>query len=450
MIGMGASGMAAAILADSLGGRVFVSDCNRRERLTDQIGRLKVAGIPFEVQGHTERLLESDYIIVSPGVPSEIDIIRKAEARGIPVFSEIEFASWVWTGKVAGITGSNGKTTTTTLISEILSASGMDARACGNIGLPFAEVALQPREEAVAVVEVSTFQLERIADFRPDVAVILNLTADHLDRHGTFDIYKALKYRITENQQGDDTLVLNADDSTIAGDQIVSRAKRRYFSVQDNPQWDTFVREGRLYGRREDTEVMIIAAGEVRIPGPHNLQNAAAAACVAMEFGVEIDFIRKVLRSFAGVEHRLEKVARIGGVDFINDSKATNVDSVCYALRSVDTPVYLIAGGRDKGSAYDPIIRYGQSRIQGMVLIGEAKEKMIAALGSHFSSWLADSLEEAVVKCFEMARPGDTVLLSPGCASFDMFENFEHRGRVFKAAVANLRNASKRDERVSD
>ncbi|MFQ5452949.1 MAG: UDP-N-acetylmuramoyl-L-alanine--D-glutamate ligase [Candidatus Zixiibacteriota bacterium] len=449
IVGMARSGVAAALLADHFSGIPFVSDVKKPALLTAQIKQLKDMKIPFETNGHTERLLQCDYMIVSPGVPLSIDIIIKAREKGIPVFSEIEFASWVCKGKIIAVTGSNGKTTTTSLLGELFTAGGYDTYIGGNIGLPFSEFALKVPSNGVAIIEVSNFQLETIADFSPDTALILNLTPDHLDRYDSFDDYKKAKYRITENQTVQQSLILNYDDSEITGDTISTKAQVYYFTTTDSSQTHTFVRDEKLYCRKKNQEVAVINCSEILIPGPHNLQNAVAAASAAILYGIPPETIRKVLHAFPGVEHRMENAGKVAGISFINDSKATNVDSVCFALRSVDTKLYLIAGGRDKGADFTPIIQYGKNKIKGVIAIGEAKEKIINTFGQAFPVQFADSLEDAVKKMFETAIPGETILLSPGCASFDMFENFEHRGKVFKEAVANLRKGKNENEALS-
>jgi len=295
----------------------------------------------------------------------------------------------------------------------------------------------------VAVVEVSNFQLETIADFKPFVASILNITPDHLDRHGTMDAYKKIKYRITENQDSGDVFILNAEDEVSSGDTIESKATRLLFSVSDHPTATVFVRDNTLWLRDANGERPVIETNDIYIPGPHNLQNAAAAVAMTAQVGVTPETMADVLRTFPGVEHRMERAGTVAGVNFINDSKATNVDSVVWALKSVDTPLYLIMGGREKGAPYAPIATVGKNKIRGIVAIGEAKENIFAQLGRAFPVQFAATLEQAVRKCFELAIPGETVLLSPACASFDMFDNFEQRGRAFKAAVASLKNGKK-------
>ncbi len=449
VVGMARSGMAVARQAKRAGGHPFVSDVAPAVRLSAQIKELSDIGITFETGGHTERLLEYDYLVLSPGVPLAIDILRKAERKGIPCFSELEFASWLCQGRIVAVTGSNGKTTTTALLGEILAAGGLDVHVCGNIGLPFADIVEKVTDRSVAVVEVSTFQLETIADFKPQVAVILNLTPDHLDRHGTFENYKATKYRITENQTADDYLLLNREDAETMADNPESEATRLYFSTGERNDVASYVRDDSLYVSVKELTTPVIKCGEIRLSGPHNLQNVAAATVVARLFDVDVGTIAKVLKSFPGVEHRLEDIGTVAGVRFINDSKATNVDSVRYALKSVKERVCLICGGRDKGSSYTPIIDVGRDKIKGLIVIGEARDKIFNALGKAFPVQFADSLGEAVAKGFEMASPGETVLLSPGCSSFDMFENYEERGRAFKAAVTALKQSRNSNEKVS-
>lgn len=449
IVGIARSGVAAALLAHDLGGEPFVSDSAPLDSLSRQTSFLSNSGIPFETDGHSERLLECDYLVLSPGVPLTVSILKQAQSKGIPIFSEIEFASWVCRGKIIAVTGSNGKTTTATLLSELLSSAGIKTHLCGNVGLPFSEVAEDVTIDGVAVVEVSTFQLETIADFRPHIAMILNLSPDHLDRHGTFDEYKSLKYRITENQTDEDFLILNRDDKTLSGDNPKTQAQRRFFTTRELGDASVFVREGKLVASTERGAEQIIDVGKIRISGPHNLQNAAAVVCAASILGVSPEVQKKTLVTFAGVEHRMEMVGQVAGINFVNDSKATNVESVCFALRSLETPVYLIAGGRDKGGDFGNWIEYGKDKIKGVVVIGDAREKIFADLGKSFPVQMASSLEEAVRTCFDLAIPGETVLLSPGCSSFDMFESFEHRGRVFKQTVAELRNGKSKSETIN-
>lgn len=448
ILGMARSGVASAILAKRKGGKPFVSDNARAELLSEPIARLQKAGIEFEVGGHTDRLLGCDYIVVSPGVPLTMEMLKRARAANIPIFSELEFAAWFCAGQIVAITGTNGKTTTTSLTGEIFKAAGVPTYVCGNIGVAFTDIADQVPSNGVAVVEVSSFQLETVADFRPKACVILNITPDHLDRHGSMDGYKRVKYRITENQGPEDYFIVNRDDEILMTDPAQTQATRLQFSIKDDIAANTFVRDGALWIRFKGKETRVIATDEITIQGPHNLQNAAAAVSLAMTLDIPVSAMAQALKSFPGVEHRLEKAGVVAGITFINDSKATNVDSVVVAIRSMRTPTYLIMGGRHKGAPYTPIIEVGKPMIQGVIAIGESREKIFNDLGKAFPVSFAATLEEAVHKGFEMAHPGETVLLSPGCSSFDMFENFEHRGRVFKETVASLRNGKKKSESV--
>ena len=450
IIGMARSGVAAALLANRFGAKVFVSDSARSELLAGPIEKLNEAKIPFETGGHSDRLLGSDYVIISPGIPLTVNIVGRLREKGIPLFSELELASWVCRGDIVAITGSNGKTTTTTLIGEVFKAAGFPTFVCGNIGSPFADVADRVPEDGVAVVEVSTFQLETIADFRPHVAFVLNLSPDHLDRHGGYEGYKRMKFRITENQTADDYLILNHDDAETMAYPVESKAKLLHFSIREKDGAATFVENGALYSKTAGGEKKIVDVNEITVKGQHNLQNAAAAVAVAMLYDIGPAVVARVFRDFRGVEHRLEPAGRVAGIAFINDSKATNVDSVLVAIKAVEGPIHLIMGGRDKGAPYEPIIEVGRGKIKGIVAIGEAKERIFNALGTVFPTQFAGSLEEAVTKCFELAYPGETVLLSPGCASFDMFENFEHRGKAFKAAVAALRKGKRNNETLTN
>ena len=451
VIGMARSGMAVARLAKRCGGVPFVSDAAAARKLTTQVDELRRLDIPYETDHHTERLLTCDYLVLSPGVSLSIDILARARKQGIPIFSEIEFASWLCKGKIVAITGSNGKTTTTTLMGEIVAAAGFDVYVCGNIGVAFADVVDRIPANGIAVLEVSSFQLETISDFRPFIGAILNITPDHLDRHGTFEAYRRAKYRIGENQSSTEYLVMNRDDRESVAAPPDTQASVLWFSTRERSnQVATWVAGKSLWMRHQGKDKEVIPTREIQIPGPHNLQNAAAAALMASLIGIDPGVVAKVLRAFPGVEHRLERCGTVAGVNFVNDSKATNVDSVVQALRSIDPAIYLILGGRDKGGSYDPIAVIGKGKVKGIIVIGEARDKIFAALGKVFPTEFAGTLEEAVERGFALASPGDTVMLSPGCASFDMFDNFEHRGRVFKTAVASLKNGKKKkNETVS-
>jgi len=440
IIGMARSGMAAAAMIQRLGGRPFVSDNKPPERLTSEIQQLKTSGIEYETGGHTDRLLKSDFVVLSPGVPRSSEMVQKLIDKGIPVFSEIELAAWFCRGKIIAITGSNGKTTTTTLIGAILDEAGVNNRVCGNIGYPFSEAVGAVTENGYAVVELSSFQLESIEEFAPHVALILNITPDHLDRYDTLQSYKEAKYRIAEQQTSKDYLILNADSDGIEINDIETDANKIPFSISRQLPAGVFKRGESLVGIVRRKEFDIINVNKIKIPGQHNLQNAAAAALATLLVGIEPQTIAAALEKFPGVEHRLEEVTTIDGIRFVNDSKATNVDSVCYALKSFNKPICLIAGGRDKGGDFDAIAECGRGKIKEIILIGEARDIMFESLGRKFAVQFAESMGEAVKKAFAAASEDDIVLLSPACASFDMYDNFEHRGRTFKQAVLALNN----------
>jgi len=445
IIGLARSGVAAAELVLELEGRPFVSEVLPADKMDEVVERLEKRNIEYECGGHTERLLKCDYLIVSPGVPGSLDILHKAAAAGIPVFSEIELAYWVCRGRILAVTGSNGKTTTTALLGEICKASGIPTVVGGNIGLPFSRVARRVPEDGLAVIEVSSFQLERIEQFAPYVGILLNLTPDHLDRYDNFDAYCDAKYKLFENQTGEHYAVVNGDDPVIGRRPFPYQSRRLAFSLGETdltgqPLEGVLQRGQRLFARLAGEEKDIIDINRIRIPGPHNRANAAAAAAAALVCGIETETIASVLERFAGVEHRLEEVDTIGGVRFVNDSKGTNVDAVIVALKSTPAKINLIAGGRDKEGEFTRLLPDAKGKVENLILVGEAKDKIFEQLGRHIPVVMASSMDDAVRKAFELSHPGDTVLLSPGCASFDMYRNFEERGRDFKNIVAKLKN----------
>jgi UDP-N-acetylmuramoylalanine--D-glutamate ligase len=439
ILGMARSGLACAKLLRKIGAKVFVSDAKPEEFLSGQIDKLKASGIDFETGGHTSRVLrDKDFIVVSPGVPLDVPILKQAQDLGIPAFSEIEVAFWLTDSKIVGITGSNGKTTTVTLVGEILKEDDREFCIGGNIGIPFSSIADEVSPDGFLVLELSSFQLERIEEFRPYVSSILNVTPDHLDRHPDLESYMEAKLRILENQTGDDFAVLNADDENSFKLARHGKCAKVFFSTRKELEQGAFLREGQLFSRWKGEEQKIVDAAEIGIKGPHNLSNAAAACAICAILRVAPQSMQRALRGFAGVEHRLERVAIVSGVNFVNDSKATNVESVWYALQSVSPPIILIAGGRDKGGDFSRLRDLVKEKVKALFLIGEAQEKIKRALGDLVPSHYSDSLEGAVGSSMGKAATGDTVLLSPGCASFDMFRDYQHRGEVFKSSVRNL------------
>jgi len=439
ILGMARSGIACAQLLKKTGAEVFVSEVKNKETVLQEIKQLSDLGIEFETGGHTSDVLtETDFVIVSPGIRPDIPILAQAQKMGIPVFSEIEVAFWLTDAKIVGITGSNGKTTTVTLVGEMLKEDKQEHLVGGNIGVPFSSIVEQISPNGYLVLELSSFQLERIEEFRPYVSSVLNITADHLDRHPDLKSYMEAKLRIMENQTEKDFVVLNADDENTLKLAQYAPSRKVFFSTKSEVGQGAFVREGKLYLRCNGGEKEIIETGQIGIKGPHNLYNACAACAVCGILGVAPGSMRTALRYFRGVPHRLEVVKTVSGVSFINDSKATNVDSVWYALQSVSPPILLIAGGKDKGGDFSELQDLVKRHVKTLILIGEAKDKIKAALGDLVPTYDSETLEDAVRLGFSKAAPGDTILLSPGCASFDMFKDYEHRGQVFKASIMEL------------
>lgn len=432
ILGAGRTGMATAEKVKNLNGIPFVSDYRDIEE--SALEWLKANKITFESGGHSDAVLKCDLIILSPGVLPNSSMVTKAKSSGITIWPEVELACRICSGKIIGVTGSNGKTTTTALIGEILKNSGMPTFVCGNIGNPFIKVADAIPADGYAVVELSSFQLETIEEFKADEAVILNITPDHLDRHGDFESYASAKLRLFENQGKDDFSIVNFDDNYLrkgCGDLI---SKTIWFSVESKKTEIHAEPGGKLYMDK----VELMNTDDIKLKGVHNLSNVCAAVGVAGAIGVSNDIIIDTLRTFAGVEHRLEFVRLIGGVSFINDSKGTNVDSVFWALKAISTPVILIAGGRDKAGNFNRLDDQIKEKVKEVLLIGEAADKIETAWKHIAECKRAPDMEEAVSMAFRDARDGDTVLLSPGCASFDMYRNFEERGKDFKKAVMAL------------
>lgn len=431
VVGMARSGVAAARLLHSRGESVFVTDSGKPQASAE----LDALGIPWEGGRHTvSGFLKADEIIVSPGVPLNIPPLQAARDKGVPIISELELASRYLKGDVVGITGSNGKTTTTTLVGEILKAAGKTVQVGGNIGTAMCGLVDTSTPATINVIEVSSFQLDAIVAFRPYVAALLNVTPDHLDRYPDFAAYRQSKFRIFENQCETDIAVLNRDDANVYPPPEKLRARRHYFSRTDGIAEGAFRFGGMLY--LNGTAVM--AASDVRLRGEHNIENVLASMAITSTYGVQSSTLTSVISEFRGVEHRIEYVASVRGVAFFNDSKATNVDSAIKAVDSFEHNVILILGGRDKGAPYDPLIRAMRGKIKHVLLIGEASERIASAIDNKFPVTQMPSLEDAVRKGAAIGEPGDVVLLSPACASFDMFDNYEHRGRAFKKAVQEL------------
>jgi UDP-N-acetylmuramoylalanine--D-glutamate ligase len=438
VVGLGKSGVASALFLQARGAKVTVSDSKPQDQLGEEIPVLLDHGIVVETGGHGERTFRGqDLIVVSPGVPVDSPPLVQARAVGEPVIGEIELASRFLPKDIVAITGSNGKTTTTTLGGEIIAAGGFPALVGGNIGTPAISLVEQAKADTVVVLEVSSFQLETIQTFRPRIAVVLNITPDHLDRHRTFEAYTEAKARIFENQQPEDFAVLNADDSTCAGLAGRTRAQVFWFSRKNEVKQGAYVRDGRVLFRDAKGQREIVLASEIPLKGGHNLENVLAAVCAGALMGCEAGRIGKAVRDFKAVEHRLEYVATIRGVEYYNDSKATNVDATIKALESFPANIHLILGGKDKGSDYSQLNELLRQRVKRVYTIGAAAEKIESQIkGVEVDH--SETLEAALRRASASASTGDVVLLAPACASFDQFQNYEHRGRVFKEVVRTL------------
>jgi UDP-N-acetylmuramoylalanine--D-glutamate ligase len=442
IIGGARSGIAVAKLLKTHGAKVFLSDAAPAAKVQQMIAELTHETIAYEVGGHTGKILDADTIVLSPGVPSDLPLVVQAHERGLKVVSEVEVASWFCSAPIVAVTGTNGKTTTTTLIGRIFEDARRKTVVAGNIGRAFSQVADALDETGTAILEISSFQLDHIESFRPRVAVILNITPDHLDRYEhSFEKYIASKCRVFENQSKGDTLVYNWDDEFTRRNveqRLQKEVKALPFSIHAQLNEGAFIENGRLKTRIASTESDVMAAGELSIRGQHNLYNAMAAALAAKAMGIPTASLRATLKNFKGVEHRLEFVKEVNGVTYVNDSKATNVDSVWYALQSFQNPIVVLLGGRDKGNDYSRLLDLVRKQVKAIVAIGESADKVVSAFGSHVQVAKANSMEEAVHSAAKLAARGDVVLLSPACASFDWFENYEHRGRVFKEIVNRL------------
>ncbi|MGD0799025.1 MAG: UDP-N-acetylmuramoyl-L-alanine--D-glutamate ligase [Acidobacteriaceae bacterium] len=441
VVGLGKSGMAAALFLRDRGARVTASEARSMAALAGEIPALLDAGIMVEAGGHgLLTFRRQDLIVVSPGVPFDTPELKQVRAFGLPVIGELELASRFLQGQVVAITGSNGKTTTTALVGKIFADSGRATLVGGNIGTPVIELVGESTAATMTVLEVSSFQLETVEEFHPHIAVVLNITPDHLDRHGTFAAYAAAKARITARQGLGDFLVLNGEDKAtqmIAGKTL---AQVFWFSGRRPIKQGAFVYgESVLFVAKEGGRAEpVMPVAEIPLRGAHNVENVLAAVCAARLGGVEAESIRESVRGFKAVEHRLEYVATARGVEFYNDSKATNVDATRKALEAFAGGVHLILGGKDKDSDYGELTELVRSRVRIVYTIGSAAEKIERQLAGVVKMVSAGTLDAAVRKAAEDAVAGDVVLLAPACASFDQFDNYEHRGRVFKELVMQL------------
>ncbi len=443
VVGLGKSGVASALFLKARGARVTVSDAKPQDQLANEIPILLDHGIAVETGGHGERTFQGqDLIVVSPGVPVDAPLLQHARVLGETIIGEIELAAQFFRGRIVAITGSNGKTTTTTLTGEIITAGGFAAAVGGNIGTPAISLVDQTTPDTIAVLEVSSFQLETIQTFRPKIAVVLNVTPDHLDRHRSFAAYTDAKARIFENQKSDDFAVLNADDPTCVELAGRTGAQVFWFSRKKEVKQGAYVYDGRILFHGSSGKREIMRVSEIPLKGAHNVENSLAAVCSGVLLGCEPEKIRQAVMAFKAVEHRLEYVATIRGVEYYNDSKATNVDATIKALESFPANIHLILGGKDKGSDYSVLNGLLRERVKRVYTIGTAAEKIESQIVSSKDGGPeivhAETLETAIKRAAGSAQSGDVVLLAPACASFDQFRNYEHRGKVFKEEVRSL------------
>lgn len=449
VIGAARSGIGVSKLLNHSGAHVFVSDTQNASKLEKNIAELRAEKIEFEAGQHTERVFDCSLIVLSPGVPSDTPVVLEAKKRGITIVSELEVASWFCKAPIVAITGSNGKTTTTTLAGRIFGDAKKKHVVAGNIGEAFSNFVLDVAETDVVVLEVSSFQLDCIETFRPKISVILNITRNHMDRYeNSMEKYAASKARIFKNQLAGDTLIYNADDEWSQKEIKSARCTMISFSTQRKLPEGAFVEDGILKTIINNKLSDVIDVPLVSIKGEHNLQNAMAATLAAQLMGIGPAYIRSTLKNFKGVEHRQEFVCELNGIKYINDSKATTVEAVRRALGAFSDPIVLILGGKDKGNDYSQIFDIVRKKVRAIVAIGHSAEKIVSNFSDKVRVERVDtigteipnnaSMKKTIAVATALAQRGDVVLLSPACTSFDWFTDFEERGRIFKSTVHTL------------
>jgi UDP-N-acetylmuramoylalanine--D-glutamate ligase len=434
VIGLAKSGLASIELLASKGAVVTACDAKPLDQLPGAAETLSRLGVPFQLQSW-ESMEHADWVVISPGVPEDLDVLERARRKGIRVIGEVELASYYLEGDTIGITGSNGKTTTTAMVGHVLGECGIPAQVGGNIGtVPATAMAATSRPGQWNVLELSSFQLETTRSFRARIGAVLNVTQDHLDRHHTFEGYAAAKARLMETQLPGDFAVLNADDSACVEYASRTRGRAFWFSLTRRPDDGVWLDGAHILLNG----LPLLDSREIPLRGRHNIENVMAASAAAHLAGAPLDGIAAAIRTFRAVEHRLEFVRRVRGIDFYNDSKATNVDSALKAIEAFDNPLWVILGGKDKGSDYAPLAKPLAAKARAALLIGAATPLIAASLHGSVPLLECGTMDKAVRTAFEKAAQGDTVVLAPACASFDQFENYEHRGRVFKQLVNQL------------
>lgn len=442
VLGAGKSGIAAAELMLKHGAKVFLSDNRVNDATKNECERLKTKGLTYELGVHSKKnIVNQDLLVVSPGVNLENQIVIEAEKKGVPVVGELELASRFCRNRIIAITGTNGKSTVTTMVYEIFKAAARDVVVAGNIGTAFCEVVEDLKDRDTVILEVSSYQLETVSTFRPDIAAILNVTPDHLVRHKTMENYKNCKLRIGFNQTEKDWMILNGNDAILSDEPVPGNAQQWWINSKGAAEKGAGIKEGSIVLFEKEKEQEIMPVADLPVIGAHNIENALAASSAAYLSGISPEHIAQGLRRFKSIAHRLEHAGNIHGVTFINDSKATNISAMIAALNSYDEKVILIAGGEDKESDLSVAGPVLKEKVKLLILLGEAAARMEKAWEEKVPQLLTvRTFRDGVETAFQNSRAGDTVLLSPGCASFDMFESFEERGNVFKEIVRSLIN----------
>lgn len=440
--GVAKSGISAAYLLKKLGANVTIQDAKTEDKLGNVVTELKNNGITLFLGANPDDIIEDmDILVMSPGVPTDLPFVNKARENNIPVIGEIELAYMFCKSPIIGITGTNGKTTTTTLVGDICKAYYNNTFVVGNIGNPFADITLDTTNDGAVVAELSSFQLETIKEFTPKVSAVLNITPDHLNRHHTLENYIAAKERVFENQTADDYCILNYNDETTKAMANKTKAKVIFFSLNNSLEEGIYSDDKSIYIKALGYDQKVVDIDELKILGGHNVENAMAAIGCSIALGVPMDIVVKVLKAFTAVEHRIEYVTTVNDIEFYNDSKGTNPDASIKAVEAMKRPICIIAGGYDKGSDFTEWIDTFKGRVKFVAVIGAVKDKIVDTLNkADFTNYkTADTFEEAIDLCYENAEKGDCVLLSPACASWDMFKSYEQRGEIFKDYVRKLK-----------
>ena len=444
IIGLGQSGSAAGKLASYLGANVLISESNSNSNIISLSKKIEAYGINTELGGHSEKIFNADLWIISPGIPQEASIIKEASKKNIEIVSEIEFASWFTSSQIIAITGSNGKTTTVNLLFEMCNTNELSPVLGGNIGIAFSGLVLNDLQNKISkrvyILEISSFQMDRIKHFKPSISIFLNISEDHLDRYANMDDYINAKLNMMQNQDQNDHIIFNLDDQILNNKFLNTLPEKYGFSIYKNDKTLLSLSSDstKIY---DDAFNKLIDLKNIALPGKHNLSNILAAATAAKILGVPNSKISQTIFSFKGVAHRIEKVIKINGVTYYNDSKATNVEAVKVALDSFENTIHLILGGKDKGGEFSILIPLIKDKVKEIIAYGDAANLIKTALGDAAKLKIVFSLKDAVKSCHNHAQPGDIVLLSPGCASFDQFKNFEERGEFFKTIVNEMAKA---------